>query len=170
MKRLMIVVALIAVPVVVPAAAVWPPSVSLSNGFVYVAPLLAWNAIFWRAIRIDRFFEGEAPKALLAAEFVARAFVFTMPVFLVTEPESRWFTAGLGTYLAGTALYCGSWLVLAYGDEIRISGSPLLQLAPAYTPFLSFAGLALMARSPEFAIGAGLFTVLHVAEYLMKRS
>ena len=170
MSRLILLFALLVVPLAaLEAAPVWPPSVSLDNGFVYIAPLLIWNIAMWNTIRLDRFFEEGAPRGLLAAEAAARAFTFAYPLFLVAERSSGTYLPGLGVYVGGTALYAVSWLILAYGDENTLRSSPLLLLSPAYTPMLWLAGIAIMTGSPLFLLGAGVFTGLHVAEYVLTR-
>lgn len=149
------------------AGPVWPPVPDLSNGFVAVVPLVAWNALLWSKIRLDRFFTDDAPKPLLAGESVARAFTFAYPILLTIDRNSQWFQPGLGVYLVGTGIYFGSWLLLAYGNESTLRASKLLQLAPAYTPILAFAGIAAMTQSPLYLIGSAVFITLHVLEYAL---
>lgn len=167
MSRLSTVAVLLVLPVVALHAAVaWPPSVSFDNGFIYIIPLVAWNAVFWNSIRLERFFEGQAPQPVLAAELVARVFAFAYPIFLVTERGSEWYGPGMAVYLGGTAIYFASWLALAYGNERFLSDSPVIQFAPTYTPMLAFAGIAMLTESSLYLAGTGLFTILHVTEYV----
>ena len=139
-----------------------------ASTILFLAPVIAWNLAFTRALKIDRFFPGSAPRLLRTAEAISRAFVFVYPLFLATHPQSPLFRIGLGTYTGGSILYYASWIALMRLPEATVRRHRLLPLAPAYTPALFLSGIAMMTESPLYGGAALLFVALHTFEYVYR--
>jgi hypothetical protein len=82
------------------------------------------------------------------AEKVLRGSVLVYPFLRPIDAGSPLFAPGLALYAAGSAVYFASWLPLMASDPAPLMKSLVVQLAPAYTPLLCLAGIALMAGSP----------------------
>ncbi len=142
------------------------PRVSASNAFLLLIPVAVWNIALNRYLPMDRYFPGEAPKWITIPEAVIRTGVFIFPLFLTVSRSAPTFPVGLGLYVGGSALYYASWLVMIRAKDI--GPWPLLTFAPAYTPALIFAGMALMSESPVYLLGSLIFIGFHVAEYIFR--
>jgi len=132
-----------------------------------MVPILAWNFALIPRLNMDCF-PGTVPGWYDAAENVLRGAAMLYPFLRPLDTTDPLFGPGLALYAAGTALYFASWLPLLAKDPAPWMRSLPVQLAPAYTPLIWFAGISLMADSPlELGI-AIVFTALHVGEYLLR--
>lgn len=91
---------------------------------------------FWRDI----------PPAIAGVENTLRVMVFMLPFFMPLSTSAASQRVGLGLYVGGTLLYFASWLALITAPDAVWSMSAAGFLAPAYTPILWLAGLALLGR------------------------
>jgi hypothetical protein len=138
-----------------------------SNAGLCMVPILAWNLALTPRLSMDRF-PGTVPGWYDAAENVLRGAAMLYPFLRPLDAADPLFKPGLALYAAGTALYFASWLPLMAKDPAPWMKSLAVQLAPAYTPVLWFAGISLMADSPVELGLSFLFAALHVGEYLMR--
>ena len=65
-------------------------------------------------------------------------------------------------YALGVLVYFASWLPLIYSSAAAWSKSAAGLLAPAYTPLIWLAGIALVGGSRPYALASLLFVGLHV--------
>ena len=126
-----------------------------------------WNLAFTAKLKMDEF-GGKIPGWYDAGENILRAAAFAYPLIRSLDSSQALFMPGIILYAAGTALYFASWLPLMAERPASWMTSLAVQLAPAYTPILWLAGIALMANSPlELGISV-LFVAAHVGEYLLR--
>jgi hypothetical protein len=137
------------------------------NAGLCLAPILAWNLALSPKLRMDSF-SGPLPGWYDAGENVLRGAAMIYPCLRPLDPHASLFGPGVWTYAAGTLVYFASWLPLMAEDPADWMKSLPVQLAPAYTPMLWFAGIALMAGSPLELLLAGLFVGAHFGEYLIR--
>jgi hypothetical protein len=64
-------------------------------------------------------------------------------------------------------IYFASWLPLIYARETAWSKSAAGLLAPAYTPLIWLAGIALVGGSWPYALASLLFVGLHVYHHIL---
>lgn len=57
---------------------------------------------------------------------------------------------GLVIFIVGTLIYFASWLALIVAPDSQWASSPIGFLAPAYTPMIWLAGLAVLGRRVFF--------------------
>jgi hypothetical protein len=124
------------------------------NAGLCMVPILAWNLALTPRLNMDCF-PGTVPRWYEATENVLRGAAMLYPFLRPLDA-------------AGTALYFASWLPLMAKDPAPWMRSLPVQLAPAYTPLLWFAGISLMADSPVELGLSFVFVALHVGEYLMR--
>ena len=139
------------------------PRLQLLNCFWLLLPIFAWNAIF--ASRLpQQGFKSDAgvPRAVLWAENVLRIVVFLWPLLLPLRWQDPQSKAGLAVYGLGVFVYFASWLPLIYSPDAAWSKSAAGLLAPAYTPLIWLAGIALIGGSLPYALASLLFVGLHV--------
>jgi hypothetical protein len=122
----------------------------LANTFWLLLPILAFNLIFMRylpsAYKTDAFWK-DIPGWISIPENILRIVVMILPMvmrFGISAPSQR---AGLCLYLIGTALYFTSWWVQIACPASAWSTSAAGFLAPAYTPVVWLAGIALIGNS-----------------------
>jgi len=154
------------------AAATFPGELSglglsWANAGLCLAPILAWNLALGSKLRMERF-NKSIPGWYDAGENVLRGAAMIYPCFRPLDPHASLFEPGIWTYASGTLVYFASWLPLMAEYPADWMKSLPVQLAPAYTPMLWFAGVALMAGSPLEILLAGLFVGAHVGEYLLR--
>ena len=139
------------------------PRLQLLNCFWLLLPVFAWNAVF--ASRLPQAgFKSDAgvPRPILWAENVLRAAVFLWPLLLPLSWQDQRSRAGLALYGLGILVYFASWLPLIYRPEAAWSRSAAGLLAPAYTPLIWLAGIALVGASWPYALLSLLFVGVHV--------
>ena len=121
------------------------PRLQLLNCFWLLIPIFVWIAIFTSRLPQEGFKSGAGvPKPLLVAEQVLRIAVFLWPLFLPLrwgDPSSQ---AGLILFLQGMLIYFASWLPLIYRPQAAWSRNAAGLLAPACTPLIWLAGIALV--------------------------
>ena len=139
------------------------PKLQLLNCFWLLLPIFAWNAIF--ASRLPKAgFKSDAgvPRSILIAEQVLRIGVFVWPLFLPLRWGDPLSQAGLLLFLEGLLIYFASWLPLIHRPESAWSKSSAGLLAPAYTPLIWLAGIALIGGSWPYALLSLVFVGVHV--------
>jgi len=88
--------------------------------------------------------------------------VFVWPLLLPLGWQDRRSRAGLALYGLGLLIYFASWLPLIYRPEAAWSTSAAGLLAPAYTPLIWLAGIAVVGGSWPYALLSWLFVGTHV--------
>jgi hypothetical protein len=151
------------------------------NGFLLTLPALVFSvslmAILPNAITPAQFNEG-VPKALIAAERVARVFVFGMPLFFSIGFSSITQRVGLAAYLLGLALYCSTYWVQNFLPQSAWSSSVYGFAASAYTNAFWMIGLGLLGekfyfpkrfkyRPVFYILPATLFVILHTTHAVL---
>ena len=121
---------------------------ALSCGLLLL-PIFAWNAALARslppAFSMTEFWRDiSAPLAL--AENSLRAVVSVVPFFMPLELVSTRQRTGLVVYCVGAVLYFCSWVIIIIAPNSPWAASPAGFLAPAYTPLIWLAGVALLGR------------------------
>jgi hypothetical protein len=138
----------------------------LLNCFLLILPFLAWNLALGPRLTDPRVTsDARSPRWLLAAENVGRIVVFALPLLVplprAADCQSVQQKAGLAIYILGTLVYFASWLPLLLAPASAWSNSPLGLLAPRLTPFLSFLGIALLARNWPYGVLSAVFIFFH---------
>lgn len=120
----------------------------LSCGLLLL-PIFAWNAALtpflpgaWSASEFWR----DIPPALALAENASRIMVATLPFLMPLERGSAFQRQGLAVWAIGVALYLLSWLAILAAPNSRWATSALGFMAPAYTPLVWLAGLAILGQ------------------------
>lgn len=122
----------------------------LLNCVLFLLPVMLWDGLFTSrlpaAFQPD-VFRSHIPVWLQYAENATRILVFALPLFMPLPINKLHRKAGFKIYLAGLALYFAAWIA-----QIDYPQSPWSQslwgfMAPAYTPIIWLAGIALMADS-----------------------
>ena len=121
----------------------------LSNCFWLIFPVLVLNMLLAR--RLPRFYQAavfdNVPNWIAAGENILRIVVFLAPIPMplgISDGEQK---LGLILYAVGFAIYLLSWLLQIRFPNSAWSRSRLGFMAPAYTPALWLAGIALTGRS-----------------------
>ena len=139
------------------------PRLQLLNCCWLLLPVFAWNAVFASRLPQEGFkSDADVPRHILVAENLLRVGVFLWPLLLPLrwqDPHSR---TGLALYALGLLIYCVSWLPLIYLPQAAWSKSAAGLLAPAYTPLIWLAGIALVGGSWPYALLSLLFVAAHV--------
>ena len=139
------------------------PKLQLLNCFWLLLPIFAWNAVFTSRLPQAGFkSDAGVPKPIRVAEQALRIAVFLGPLFLPLRWGDPWSQAGLLLFLEGLLIYFASWLLLIYRPETAWSRSAAGLLAPAYTPLIWLAGIALVGGSWPYALLSLLFVGVHV--------
>jgi len=151
---------------------------AVSCGLLLV-PVILWNVAF--ANRLPPMFaRGEfwrdIPVSLELAESVMRAFVFILPFAMPLEVAGVSQRRGLWLFLLGLLIYFASWLPLMCAPHSAWSTSALGVSAPAYTPAVWLAGIAMLGRRLFwgqhyrwwfYLVGAAVFLVAHITHMLI---
>jgi hypothetical protein len=139
------------------------PKLQLLNCFWLLIPIFVWNAIFASRLSQEGFkSDAGVPKPVLAAEQVLRIAVFIGPLLLPLRWQDPRSQAGLLLFAEGLLIYFASWLLLIYRPESAWSTSAAGLLAPAYTPLIWLAGIALVGGSWPYALLSLPFVGVHV--------
>ena len=116
-------------------------------------PALAWNVALTEflppAIASPESWD-DIPPALASAESSLRFLVFALPFFMPLSVSSTLQRKGLVIFIVGTLVYFASWLALIAAPKSQWASSPIGFLAPAYTPMIWLAGLAVLGRRVFF--------------------
>ncbi len=141
---------------------------------VLLLPILAWNAAFAPALPgawSTTEFWREIQPALALAENGSRLIVVALPFLMPLKWNSLGQRLALALFGAGAILYFASWLAILLAPHSHWSTSAWGFLAPAYTPLLWLAGLALLGqrlfwgtwyRWWIYLIPAGVFLASHI--------
>lgn len=120
------------------------------NCFLLTLPIVAWNLVFASHLPVTfqpAIFWHDIPPFLAFGENISRVVVFLLTLLMPLSVESKTQKTGLVLYVAGTVLYCASWLALLYFPESAWSNSGWGFIAPAYTPALWLTGIGLIGRT-----------------------
>ena len=120
----------------------------LSCGLLLL-PVFVWNAMFMGSLppayQADEFWR-DIPAILGSVENTLRLLVFALPFLMPLNIETARQRSGLTIFITGNLLYFASWLALMLEPQSWWSHSALGFLAPAYTPMIWFAGLAMSSN------------------------
>ena len=112
-------------------------------------PVFIWNAALMSLlppVYLPDEFWRDIPDVIGTAENLMRLLVFTLPFLMPLSIASTRQRIGLGIFIAGNLVYFASWLALIVAPGSMWSHSAFGFLAPAYTPLIWFAGLALLSH------------------------
>jgi hypothetical protein len=119
----------------------------LFNCFWMLVPVLVFNLISTSRLPAafqTNIFWNRIPWAISVPENLLRTAVMVLPLlmrFRISTPVQRF---GLALYLAGLVVYFASWTALMLFPRSQWSTSVVGFMAPAYTPILWLAGIALV--------------------------
>lgn len=119
------------------------------NGLWLLAPVMAWNVLLTAKLPAAfsrEVFWHEVPRAITIPENSLRIGLFALPGVTMFEVSSI-AVAGWLVYGLGLGAYFASWLALIYRPRSWWSRHAVGFLAPAYTPSLWLAGVALSTTS-----------------------
>lgn len=145
----------------------------LTCGLLLV-PILVWNVTLAGRLPpaiADPEIWGAIPRPLAWAENAVRIVVFAMPFLMPLQVSSRRQQRGLALFVVGTVVYFASWIALIAWPQSAWANSEAGFLAPAYTPVLWLAGVALLGqefswggryRSWMYAVPSVLFLAVHL--------
>ncbi len=127
----------------------------LLNCMWLMLPVMLWDALF--TSRLPEAFQPgvfwrDIPTWLKYAENTTRTMVFALALLMPLPQKKLHQKTGFKLYLVGLALYFVAWI-----PQIDYPQSPWSQsvwgfMAPAYTPILWLAGIALIADSFYFKL------------------
>ncbi|UCC77216.1 MAG: hypothetical protein JSW37_02300 [Anaerolineales bacterium] len=137
------------------------------NCFLLIIPVLLWNALFSSKLPEGYFSDARVPRVIVNLEKTLRLLVLGFPILLPLQVEHSYGKAGLAIYVVGVVSYGASWVMQMYNRETRWSQSAIGILAPAYTPLIWMAGIALIGRSGVYALLAVVFTFIHTWHKVM---
>ena len=126
----------------------------LSSCFWLLIPAFLWNLLLWRYLPPE--FQKETwddiPRWLSLMENAARIIVFLFSAVLLLQVRTAVQVAGLAMYGAGSLVYFASWIPQIRHPGGRWSRSLPGFCAPAYTPLVWLAGIALMGQRMLFDV------------------
>ncbi|MCP4132838.1 MAG: hypothetical protein GY754_17870 [bacterium] len=135
----------------------------LLNCFIIIIPILIWNAVF--ASKLPEYMKQEVAgisRFVLIAEHVFRVPVFMFPLLIPLTHNTSLSQWGLMLASAGTIIYFLSWIPLLYFSRSEWTKKLFIRVAPAYTPLLPLAGIALIGHSWIYGIVCCIFILIHV--------
>lgn len=136
------------------------------NCFWLLVPILAWNVAFSSKLAHPAFeFDEAVPNWVLLLEYILRAAVMILPLFMHLHWDSAHRKAGIAVYLVGMVVYFASWIPLMIAPESTWSNSLLGFLAPAYTPLLWLVGISLIAGWWPYLVLSIIFVGIHVGHW-----
>lgn len=131
----------------------WPIRQFVFSCGLLLLPVLAWNAALTEflppAITSPASWD-DIPAALAAAESSLRLLVFALPFFMPLSVSSTLQRKGLVIFIGGILVYFASWLALIAAPNSQWANSSVGFLAPAYTPMIWLAGLAVLGQRVFF--------------------
>jgi len=119
----------------------------LSNAFLLLLPILAFNVLFMRFLPHDyqvNVFWKEIPAWIAITENLLRVPVFLLPLVMrlrISTPSQK---LGLGLYVAGSLVYFVAWGAQILFPMTAWSTSMVGFMAPAFTPVLFLVGIGLI--------------------------
>jgi len=127
----------------------------LLNCLLLLVPVMVWDALFTNrlpaAFQPDVFW-SDIPSWLSYGENISRTIVFILALLMPIPVKKLHQKTGFKLYVAGLAFYFLSWIALIDYPQSTWSQSVWGFMAPAYTPILWLAGIALMADSFYFKL------------------
>lgn len=147
----------------------------LTNGYIPLIPILAWNIIFVSKLPPaydPQSFNKDIPLFLVIGENLFRTIIFVLPLFFKTNIATAQGKQGLIIYILGTVLYFAAWLLQMYAPNSLLSKSVFGFTAPAYMPIIWLIGISLLADSYYFnfiyskwhyILPSIVFSIFHVA-------
>jgi hypothetical protein len=151
-----------------------------ANAGLLLLPPLLFSFALWGSLPPAYSFANfwkDIPPALVLGGNLTQAFVFALPVLMrsgVSSPRQR---LGLKTYGVGLAAYYASYFAQIAFPDSAWSTSVVGFAAPAYTPLLWLAGIAMVAdrlyvrRIPYrwwlYLLGSLAFVAFHTAHALL---
>ncbi len=127
----------------------------LLNCFILVIPILIWNILLTEKLPENyepEVFSSGIPNALTYLENIFRFFLFVIAFLMPLSFHTKKQKIGLYVYLLGLIVYFASWIMLIYFPASIWSNSFMGFVAPAYTPVVWIAGIALIGDSFSFSI------------------
>ncbi len=120
------------------------------NGLVLLLPALIFNLVL--VSRLPEAYQTEVfwndiPALIAIPENLLRLIVFMVPALMLYRCKTRLQRAGRVLFVVGSVIYAASWLALILVPQSAWSTSAVGFTAPAYTPALWFAGLAMMLEN-----------------------
>jgi hypothetical protein len=140
---------------------------SFFNAGLLCLPVLAWNIALTSKLNMGSF-PGKIPLWYDIGENVLRGAALVYPFARPLDAHAPLFLPGLCLYGLGVIVYFASWFPLMDASPQPWQKNILVQLAPAYTPLIWLAGIALMANSPAELYLSVVFVGMHVGEYVMR--
>lgn len=155
----------------------WLPDLLKSCGLLLL-PVIAWNVALARRLPPalqPEVFDRVAPTSLKAVEHFSRLAVFLLPFAMPldpVDPVDPVARGGLALWAAGTAIYFAAWLALIAAPGSAWARSRFGMLAPACTPALWLAGIALAGtrlfgvegwRGWMYLVPVAIFLAAHLA-------
>jgi hypothetical protein len=125
----------------------------LTNGYIPIIPILAWNMLFISKLPSafdPKSFNRSIPFLIIVGENLFRVIIFILPLFFRINISTSIGKTGLTVFIFGTLIYFSSWLLLIFFPDSTLSASILGFTAPAYTPLIWLIGLSLMVDSYYF--------------------
>lgn len=127
----------------------------LLNCFILIIPILIWNILLTDKLPEHyqpEVFSSGIPVILTYVENMSRFFLFVIAFLMPLSFRTKRQKIGLYVYLSGLILYLASWSILIYFPTFIWSNSIMGYAAPAYTPLIWLAGIALIGDSFSFSI------------------
>jgi hypothetical protein len=127
---------------------------SFATAIWLIVPILVLNIVFAKdlpaAFQPDVFWSA-IPGWIALPENVLRTAVFAATVFMPFRGWRDGAGTGWALFLLGNALYALAWAALILWPQSAWSASALGFAAPAWTPAIWLAGIALVSGPPSFA-------------------
>lgn len=120
----------------------WSCGLLLLLVFAWNAALTPYLPVAWASGNFWR----DIPPTLAFVENASRIFVAALPFLMPLDLGSRLQLRALALFGIGLALYFASWTPILLAPSSLWSTSPWGFLAPAYTPAICLAALALLGR------------------------
>lgn len=127
----------------------------LLNCFILIIPILIWNVLLTDKLPENyqpEVFSSGIPIALIYVENFSRFFLFAIAYLMPLNFRTKEQKVGLYVYLSGLLLYFASWIIIICFPESDWSNSIIGFSAPAYSPIIWIAGIALIGDSFSFSL------------------
>lgn len=149
------------------------------NCFILMLPILLWNILLSSQLPENyqpEVFSRGIPIALMYVENSSRFFLFVIACLMPLNFHTKEQKVGLYVYLSGLLLYFASWIIIICFPKSDWSNSIIGFSAPAYTPIIWIAGIALIGDSFSFSIPyrpwifitvSAVFLAAHISHAIM---
>lgn len=125
------------------------------NCFILILPILIWNILLTEKLPANyrpEIFSGGIPIALTYVENISRFLLFVIAFLMPLNLHTHKQKVGLYIYLSGLLFYFVSWILLIFFPVSAWSNSVIGYAAPAYTPLVWIAGIAIIGNSFSFSL------------------